>query len=195
MRRTTIAALTVAAVTVVPVATAAATSPSSSHQSKQGSSHSRSLNEQDKEYLKDAAQGALWEIRGGKIAQTHAAHSYTKAFGQRMITDHGKEYRDAQHTAAEVGVAAPHSPDETQQHDLMLLGQFKGASFDCAYLSTEWADHMADVNGAKLELASGRNEEVKELAAKYLPILEAHLSMAEQDLMKLTSCGSSMTHS
>jgi putative membrane protein len=188
MRRTLIVAAAVAAATAFPLASSVASTPSAkpAHQS---SSSAQTLNAQDKQYLKDAAQGALWEIQGGKIAQRNAAHSFTKAFGQRMIVDHSREYRDADETAEQVHMSVPKTPDPTQQHVLMLFSQLKGATFDCAYLSTEWADHMADVNGAKLELAAGHNEEVKELAAKYLPVLEAHLALAEQDVMKLKSCG------
>ena len=140
-------------------------------------------------YLKDAAQGALWEVRGGKTAQTHALHSYTREFGKRMIVDHSREYRDARKVGEDVHVSVPKAPDEVQQHDLMLLCLFHGASFDCAYLSTEWADHMADVANAKLEIATGQNRQVKSLARKYLPVLEQHLKMAEQDLMKTHYCG------
>ena len=189
MRKITVAAITLAAAAALPIAATATASPSHNTSSQ----HEHSLNSQDKEYLKDAAQGALWEIRGGYWAQHNAAYSFTKAFGMRMIVDHSREYQDAKRTAAEVHQPVPTSVDPVQNQDLYLLSQFKGSAFDCAYLSTEWADHMADVNGAKLELAAGRNEEVKELAKKYLPVLEAHLALAESDLMKLHSCTSSST--
>jgi putative membrane protein len=188
MRKITIAAVALAAAAALPIAATATASPSHTTSSK------HALNSQDKEYLKDAAQGALFEIRGGSTAQHNAAYSFTKAFGMRMIVDHSREYQDAKRTAAQVHQPAPTSVDPTQNKVLYLLSQFKGSAFDCAYLSTEWADHMADVNGAKLELAAGRNEEVKELAKKYLPVLQAHLSLAEADLMKLHSCASSSTH-
>jgi putative membrane protein len=184
LRTITIVAVAAAASAVLPLA-ATATASAPAHT---GSEHHHSLNSQDKEYLKDAAQGALWEIRGGYRAQHNAAYSFTKAFGMRMIVDHSKEYQDAKRTAAQVHQPAPTSVDPAQNQVLYLLSQLHGSAFDCAYLSTEWADHMADVNGAKLELAAGRNEEVKELAAKYLPVLEQHLSLAEADLMKLHSC-------
>lgn len=182
LRTITVVAAAVTASAVLPVAaTATASAPAHSAQHQ-------SLNSQDKEYLKDAAQGALWEIRGGHAAQQNAAYSFTKAFGMRMIVDHSKEYQDAKRTAMQVHQPVPTSVDPTQNQVLYLLSQFHGSAFDCAYLSTEWADHMSDVNAAKLELATGRNEEVKELAAKYLPVLEQHRSLAESDLMKLQSC-------
>jgi putative membrane protein len=107
-----------------------------------------------------------------------------------MITDHSSEYRDAQEVGEDVGVQVPKSPDDIQQHDLTLLAQFSGAPFDCAYLSTEWADHTADVANAKLEIATGQNQRVKAFARKYLPVLQAHLKLAEDDLMKTRYCGS-----
>jgi putative membrane protein len=189
MHRITIAAAAAAALTMLPVAAIAVAGTSSSQSAPSSSPSSRSLNEQDKQYLKETAQGALWEVQGGHIAQRNAAHPYTKAFGQRMITDHSKQYQDTKRTAAEVHVSVPNTPDPTQKQVLMLFSALKGGPFDCAYLSTEWADHVGDVNGTKLELAAGHNPEVKELAAKYLPVLEQHLALAEQDVMKLQSCG------
>jgi putative membrane protein len=193
MRKITVAAIALAAAAASPIAATATASPSHTTSHNASSQHEHSLNAQDKEYLKEAAQGALWEIRGGYWAQHNAAYSFTKAFGMRMIVDHSREYQDAKHTAAEVHQPVPTSVDPTQNKVLYLISQFKGSAFDCAYLSTEWADHTADVNGAKLEIAAGRNEEVKELAKKYLPVLEAHLSLAESDLMKLHSCASNST--
>jgi putative membrane protein len=189
MRKITVTLACVAAATMLPMA-AVAVAGTPEHHSQHSSQR---LNSQDKEYLKDSAQGALFEIKGGLVAQTHAVHNFTKTFGARMIKDHSAEYRDVVRTAKKVHKSVPKSPDEVQQHDLKLLATLSGATFDCAYLSTEWADHMADVSEAKLELATGHNEEVKELAAKYLPVLKEHLSMAEQDLQRLHSCGSSST--
>jgi putative membrane protein len=194
MRKTTIAAIAVAAATALP-ATAAATTTSHSHSGSPSSSStststsSKMLNAQDKKYLKDSAQGALFEILGGKTALTHASRTYVRIFGQRMIIDHSRQYRDAREVAEDLDVSVPKSPEETQQRILELLSQFRGASFDCAYLSAEWNDHKADIAETKLEIATGRNQKVKAYARKYLPVLEEHLKMAEQDLMKTHYCG------
>jgi putative membrane protein len=193
MRKITIAAVAVTATSLLPIAaTATATTTSHPHSAAPVSSVSSSdmLNTQDKTYLMETAQGALWEVMGGKIAQTHASRSYVRMFGERMIIDHSRQYRDAREVAEDVHVSVPKAPDEVQQRDLMLLSQFHGAPFDCAYLSTEWADHMADVASTKLEIATGKNQRVKAYAHKYLPILQEHLTMAEQDLLKTHYCGS-----
>jgi putative membrane protein len=188
MRKTTFAAVAVAAVTVLPVAATATATTTPHSQSSASHASAGTLSAQDKMYLKDSAQGALWEIRGGKTAQTHASRSYVRMFGQRMVTDHSRQYRDARELGEDLHVSIPKSPDEVQQRDLSLLAQFHRASFDCAYLSTEWADHMADVAETKLEIATGQNQRVKAYARKYLPVLQAHLKMAENDLMKTHYC-------
>ena len=146
MRKITVAAVTLAAAASLPMAAPRRPARHPSHNTSSNNEHS--LNSQDKEYLKDAAQGALWEVRGGYWAQHNAAYSFTKAFGMRMIIDRRREYQDAKQTAAEVHQSVPTSVDPVQNQDLYLLSQFKGPAFDCAYLSTEWADHNADVNGA-----------------------------------------------
>lgn len=189
MRKITLATVAVAAVTVLPAAASATTTTTSS--SHPGTSNSSSsLNAQDRMYLKESAQGALFEIWGGQTAQTHASRTYVRVFGNRMIVDHSRQYRDTRELGDDLHVSIPKSPDETQQRALSLLSQYRGASFDCAYLSTEWADHEADIAKTKLELATGHNAQVKAYARKYLPVLQAHLKLAEDDLMKTHSCGS-----
>jgi putative membrane protein len=193
MRKITLAAVAVAAASVLPIAataTATTTSHPRSTSSASSSSSSNMLNAQDKMYLKESAQGALFEILGGKTAQTHASRSYVRMFGKQMIIDHSRQYRNAREVAEDVHVSIPKAPDEVQQRVLMLLSQFHGARFDCAYLSTEWADHMADIAETKLEIATGQNLQVKAYARKNLPVLQKHLMMAEEDLMKTHYCGS-----
>src|SRR3954468_10796498 len=125
MRKITIAAVALAAAAALPIAATATASPS--HNTSHNTSSKHALNSQDKEYLKDAAQGALFEIRGGSTAQHNAAYSFTKAFGMRMIVDHSREYQDAKRPAAQVHQPAPTSVDPTQNKVLYLLSQFKGS--------------------------------------------------------------------
>jgi putative membrane protein len=143
---------------------------------------------QDRTYLTDSASGALWEVAGGRIAQTNSTRADVRAFGQRMVTDHSRQYADARRVAAQVGERAPTSPDPTQQHDLGLFRQARGTTFDCVYLSTEWTDHLADIASTQLELSAGKDARVRAYAARNLPVLRQHLALVERDLQSLPSC-------
>jgi putative membrane protein len=164
-----------AAATFAPFASSTASTPTA-------------ISTQDRAYLTDSASGALWEVAGGAIAQTNSMRTDVRTFGQRMVTDHGRQYADARRVAATVGGHAPAAPDPTQQHVLGLLRQERGSAFDCTYLSTEWSDHLGDIANTQLELSSGKDARVRAYAARNLPVLRQHLALVERDLQALASC-------
>src|SRR3954453_14616798 len=76
---------------------------------------SANLNTQDRLFLKTTGHGALFEVQGGTVATTHAARPDVRDFGQLMVTDHGREYRELQVLAASLGVHVPNEPNDEQQ--------------------------------------------------------------------------------
>jgi putative membrane protein len=174
-RAATATACVLAVTTLLPVVSGAAAVPTA-------------VSAQDRKYLTDSASGALWEVAGGHIAQTNSMRADVRAFGQRMVMDHGRQYADARRVAAQVGERVPTSPERTQQHVLGLFRQVRGAAFDCVYLSTEWTDHTADVASTELELKAGQDARVKAYAGRNLPVLRQHLALVERHLQALQSC-------
>jgi putative membrane protein len=160
-------------------------------QARTATSSDENLSVQDAKFLKTSAQGALFEVLGGQTAMTNAARQDVKDFGQRMVTDHSREYQDAQQTAASVGIHVPNEPMPEQQKVLQLGSQLHGPIFDCFYISNEWNDHQADIAEAELEIAEGQNVQVIAFAHRWLRVYKMHADMASQILLSLNGCGSS----
>jgi putative membrane protein len=149
------------------------------------------LSSDDVEFLKSAAQGARFEIDGGRLALTHASSPAAKAFGMRMIRDHGAELWMVERLAARYGIHLPSTPTEKQQSELARFASERGATFDRDYLSTEVTDHHQDIHDQLMEVRDGQASSVRHLAAKEIPTLVMHLHFAEFGLYVLNQATSS----
>jgi putative membrane protein len=134
----------------------------------------------DNDFVSKAAQGGRAEVELGQLAQTHAASDTVKQFGQRMVTDHTKAGDELERLAAQKGVLIPTGLDPKDQAVKDRLSSLNGRDFDTAYMQDMVKDHRADVTEFQKEAGNGRDAEVKAFAAKTLPVLRAHLQMAEQ---------------
>ncbi|MFJ7146633.1 DUF4142 domain-containing protein [Streptomyces sp. NPDC100445] len=172
------AALTVsviAAVTLSPGVALAASSPSPSTMP----SH------QDTTWMKTSAAGDLFEIQGGKLAQTHAHSAAVKQFGARLMSDHTKSSQDTKKLAAQLKVALPTTPTSKEQSELSHMASLHGTAFDKQYVKTEISDHKMDISDAKKEISTGSNKQVIDEARKDLPVLQTHLKLAQQTQSRL----------
>jgi putative membrane protein len=149
---------------------------------------SHRVNQQDREFLKSSAEGAKFEVLGGRIAQHHADSNRVERFGALMVKDHSREFNQVLNVAHEVGVNVPHEPSPEQQQVLENFKQFHGSKFDCFYISYEWVDHEADIAEAELELAEGENPKVLHLAHYWLGVYKEHDELASDILLSLDDC-------
>ncbi|HXO20667.1 MAG TPA: DUF4142 domain-containing protein [Thermoanaerobaculia bacterium] len=139
----------------------------------------------DRKFLIDAARGGMLEVQAGQLAVERAASPDVKAFGQRMVDDHGKANERLKQVAAQYGVALPSDLTKSQKATLDRLSKLSGPEFDKAYIQDMVGDHKEDVKDFNNESRRGRGG-VKALAKDTLPTLQDHLKMAE-DLSAKTS--------
>jgi putative membrane protein len=140
--------------------------------------------QQDITWMKTSAAGDLFEIEGGKLAQTHAHSAAVKQFGARLESDHTKSSADMKKLAAQLKVTLPTAPDSKERAELKQLASLHGAAFDKQYVKTEISDHKMDISDAKKEISTGSNPQVIKEARKDLPVLQTHLRLAEQTQSK-----------
>jgi putative membrane protein len=141
---------------------------------------SASLDSKDAKFLKEAAIGAMAEVQMGEIAQNHATNADVKAFGARMATDHGKELDELKQLASSKGVELPTELDKKHKSMAEKMSKMQGADFDKSYSKDMLADHKKDLKDFKSQADSAKDADVKAFAAKYVPALEEHLSLAEK---------------
>lgn len=126
------------------------------------------------------------DIDAGKLAQSKSAKAEVKAFGEQMVTDHTAVNKQAVALAKKLNVTPQDNPTSQSlksggAENLKSLQKLKGAAFDKAYVEHEIAYHQQVIDAIKKTLIpSAKNEELKQLLIKGLPLFEGHLEHAKQ---------------
>ena len=132
------------------------------------------------DFLTEAAGGGMMEVQLGQLAKTHAASKAVKDFGAMMVRDHSNANAQLKSVAAKKNVTLPTAlPDKLQKHVNDLTAK-NGEEFDKDYISMMVDDHQDDI---KLFEKCAKNDkedaDVKAFAAKTLPTLYKHLDAAK----------------
>jgi putative membrane protein len=133
----------------------------------------------DKIFAINAAAGGQAEVRLGQLATANAATPAVKQFGERMVTDHTQANQELAEIARKQNLTLPARPEASDQVTEQRLSNLKGHAFDSAYIRDMVQDHQKDVADFRKESESGQDPELKAFAAKYLPVIEQHLQMAQ----------------
>ena len=143
------------------------------------------LSDADKEFVIKAAQGGLAEVAMGQMASEKAGNAAVKAFGQRMVTDHGKAGQELTALANTKGLAMPSDPGEKHKEAADHVAGLSGAAFDRMYMKHMVEDHEMDVKEFEKAAQSAQDADLKAWAAKTLPTLQDHLRQAKETQAKV----------
>ncbi len=124
-------------------------------------------------FLTDATQGGLMEIALGKLAATKAQSPEVKAFGQKMVADHGKAGDEIKAIAAKKKITLPTEMAGGAKETIDRLSKLSGAEFDKEYVKLMVDDHDADLEAFEDQQDSD-DADVKAFANKYTPIIKSH---------------------
>lgn len=142
-------------------------------------------NQQANDFILKAASGGMMEVEVGKMAQEKGVDADVKAFGQKMVEDHGKANAELKALAASKNVTLPVAPIEEQQKHIEAMRAMKGVAFDKHYMGMMVNDHNKDI--AEFEKASQNEDaDVKAFASKTLPVLKGHLDLAQKTNAKVS---------
>jgi putative membrane protein len=134
----------------------------------------------DQRFIREAARGGTTEVVLGKLAADRAASQKIKAFGERMVADHGKAVEALKNLAASKQVTLPTALGPKNQAIQDRLAKLTGPQFDRAYVKNMLADHKKDVADFMHEASSGKDPAVRAWAAQVLPTLQEHLRMVRE---------------
>ena len=132
----------------------------------------------DADFAKGAASGGMLEVQLGRHVAQHASNPDVRAFGERMVSDHGAANRELEGVAQRVGLTLPSEMKEEHRETFEKLSALRGAELDTAYMDAMVQDHEHDVDAFR-EQAEQATSEVDRWAARTLPTLESHLARAE----------------
>lgn len=147
----------------------------------------------DRKAIMDMAMSNMAEVEMGKMAQSKSQNADVKAFGQKMVDDHGKALTEVQTLAQSKGVTLPTELDAKHKALAAKLEKANGDSFDKAYTKQGGVAAHKDTL-AKLQKASKavKDADVKGQVDKTIPVVQEHLKHAEQVAGgKMGSTGSS----
>ena len=143
----------------------------------------KKLASKDSKFIMDAATGGEMEVALGKLAATKASSDDVKKFGQQMVDDHSKANDELKQLAQSKGVDLKKAEDKATKMESKeegTLSKKEGAAFDKAYMKMMVKDHEDDVKEFEKASKDCEDTDVKAWAAKTLPTLLSHLSMAKE---------------
>jgi putative membrane protein len=135
------------------------------------------LNQQDKHFVTEAAEGGMTEVELSKIAEK-SANPEVKRFAERMVQDHSAANAELTSIATNLAIEMPKTFDAEHQRVRDQLSSMRGKAFDQHYMRVMVDDHDKAVKLFKQQAGSGHNTELKQFAQKTLPTIEQHQKMA-----------------
>ena len=130
----------------------------------------------DQKFVLEAASGGMMEVQLGQLAVSKAKH---------MVDDHSKANEELRGLASSKGITLPTALDAKQQAEVDKLSKMSGADFDHHYMMMMVTDHNKDVAAFERESKNGKDPDVKAWAAKTLPTLQEHQTMAKDIAAKV----------
>lgn len=127
-------------------------------------------------FMDTAAVGGMMEVDLGKLALEKSSNAEVKKFAAQMVADHTKAGTDLKAVAAKLEHLLPANyPADVKMH-MDEMKKLSGKAFDKHYMDMMVNDHVKTLDLFKS--ASSLRGEIKDFAARTLPVLEKHHQMA-----------------
>ncbi|HUS36928.1 MAG TPA: DUF4142 domain-containing protein [Verrucomicrobiae bacterium] len=138
------------------------------------------LSRGDANFVKEAAQGGLMEVKMGQTAKDRGENADVKSYGEMLVKDHSKANERLTKLASQKGVNLAKEVEHKHTDMITDMEKKSGADFDRAFIEHAVKDHRKDIS--KFERASRdlNDSELKAFATETLPKLRAHLQEAER---------------
>ena len=129
----------------------------------------------DAAFYKHAAEGGMFEVEAGMMAQDKGSSQAVKDFGAMMVKDHGAANDKLKALAASKNVSLPTTDSVGQVATKGKLDVLSGDTFDKSYIKSQVSAHRQTIALFKKEVANGQDPDAKSFATDTLPTLRAHM--------------------
>jgi putative membrane protein len=129
----------------------------------------------DASFFKHAAEGGIFEVDVGNLAQQKSDNEQVKDFGAMMVKDHSAANQKLQSIAASKNITLPTSASAGQLATKAKLELLSGDSFDKSYIGSQIKAHEQTIELFKKEIGAGQDPDAKAFATETLPTVRAHL--------------------
>jgi putative membrane protein len=128
--------------------------------------------------LAEIAQGNMAEIAAGNLALQRSQNEQVRQFAQQMVADHTTAATELQTLASGKNITLPAAMADKQKSGIDKLGGRSGADFDREFMKMMVKDHERMERLLSREAQGNSDADVKAFAAKTLPVVQNHLTMA-----------------
>ena len=142
------------------------------------------VSDQDRAFMAAAAQANIAEISISKNVELRVAEPLDSVAG-RYVSDHSTALAELRQLAAGLGVPIPASPGSQQLAEAAQIESQSGHNLNVAFAQASVIAHEQTIVLFQQEAALGSNWKAKDYASAALPMLNMHLSLAEQAASEL----------
>lgn len=136
---------------------------------------------QTRDFVQAAGESDAFEMMEAHTALAQSQDPQVRAFAQQMIRDHGATSRALQDAAASAGLKPPPMQLGAGQTPLLAaLQSARGREFDRLYWRQQALAHRSALTTEQQYAANGDVPAIRKAATAALPLIQAHLAMAEQ---------------
>ncbi|HEY2583009.1 MAG TPA: DUF4142 domain-containing protein [Mucilaginibacter sp.] len=142
------------------------------------------IDQQGLNFIKDATEGGLAEVKASGMAITKTSNQRVIAFAKIMITDHTQAGDELRKIATDQRVTEKDTISADHQKMIGDLASTSGRAFDKSYLQMMVNDHEKAITlfaGA----TTNNEEEIQNFAKKIMPVIQMHLDSAKAILASL----------
>ena len=136
--------------------------------------------QEQQEFVKEAASGNQMEIQEGQLAEQRAQDPQVKQLAQRLVEDHQKAQQQLQQVAQQLGVTISEQLMPVHQAMLQSIQRKQGRDFERCFSFGQVADHTKDILEYQYAAEHAQNQQLKQYAQQQIPTLREHLHMARQ---------------
>jgi putative membrane protein len=155
-----------------------ASSPTSASDSRAGSG-SATVSETDRKFYTQLTEANLAEVASSKQALDKSSDQKIKAFAQHMVEDHGSALEELGAAAKGKQITLPTVADEKHRKMVERMEKMPPAEFNAQYAKSAVEDHEATLKLLDNILSGAKDKELRTLAGKMKPKVQAHLKMAK----------------
>ncbi|MDE1179126.1 DUF4142 domain-containing protein [Paraburkholderia sp.] len=136
------------------------------------------LHAADEAFVADATKAVSTQRDAARLATSRSTDRDVKAFAEKVAADNTKLTASLR-AASPRGVDVPRDDPDTATID--SIKDLRGDAFDKLYIQqVALADEQKALSAFQAEIASGRNEQLKDAARKALPTIQAHYAEAQE---------------
>ena len=129
----------------------------------------------DASFYKNAAEGGIFEVDAGNLAEQKGSSQAVKDFGAMMVRDHSAANDKLKALASSKNVSLPTTASIGEMAIKAKLDLLSGDTFDKSYIKSQIKAHRMTIKLFKQEIGSGQDPDAQAFATATLPVLQGHL--------------------